>query len=740
VRRRRSICDKFLEVGVWVLVLGLLFPAALAGWAIGRTEKQKTRTVTISEQQAIEAERAAIQPAPAFSVDDLTAQPKDGWITNGGSLANERYSPLDAIDTGNVGQLKGVWHTHLRKAAIAAKYSAEGQPIVYKGTIYVPNGEDDVFAVSVKTGHILWEYRPHLDQTIKTVCCGWESRGVAIGDGRVYIGQLDAKLVALDQRTGKPVWTRQVGQWQKGQTITAAPLYYDGLVITGISGGEYSIRGRLTAFDAATGKEAWRFYTIPGPGAVGHDTWPSTGGAWQHGGASIWQTPAVDPDLGLLYFSTGNASPDLDGRQRAGDNLFTASIVALDAKTGKYRWHFQEVHHDIWDYDAPSPVVLFDATIGGKLRHGIGQAGKTGWFYLLDRATGKPLVPIPERSVPQLAVQKTARTQPIPSYPPFVPQTVSDASFKAIAKLVAASTKGQGPAPVKAQTMYAPFGRQPVIMQPGPQGGTNWPASSYNPDTHYAYVCGQAGASAYSLQAGPGVPQAKKGGPLDIGGALVITGFGQNVGTFTAVDVTSGKIAWQKRWPESCYAGSVTTGGGLVFVGRSTGNLLALDAETGKQLWSFQTGSGANDTATVFQQDGKEYLVFYAGGNALAASPHGDSLWLFGLDGTLGPAAPPKGGKGVGHAGEKGKSKTKGNAAAGRQVFADNCSTCHGALGRGGNGGPDLTTIPGAKNLTRVLAQVTNGGRGMPAFKGTLTSKQIQDVAAFVVEKITHGK
>ena len=193
---------------------------------------------------------------------------------------NQRYSPLADVTTKNVAQLKGVWLTHLRTSGVAAKYSAESQPLEYKGVIYVPTGADDVFAVSVATGKILWQYQAHLDKRISTACCGWESRGVALGDGKVYIGQLDGRLVALDQWTGRRVWRTQVGSWKQGYTITSAPLYVDGRVITGLSGGEFGIRGRVTAFDARTGKEAWRFYTIPGPGQKGHGTWPAKGDAW----------------------------------------------------------------------------------------------------------------------------------------------------------------------------------------------------------------------------------------------------------------------------------------------------------------------------------------------------------------------------------------------------------------------------------------------------------------------------
>jgi quinohemoprotein ethanol dehydrogenase len=590
--------------------------------------------------------------APAFSSTELASAPKRDWITNGGSISNDRYSPLSEIDTSNVGRLKGLWHVHL-KSGTTSKYSGEAQPLVYDGVIYTITGADDVFAVDARTGKTKWAYRANLDQKISTVCCGWTSRGVAIGDGKVYVGQLDGKLVALDQSTGKVAWSTQVARWQDGYTITSAPLYYDGRVYTGVSGGEYLIRGRVTAFDAKSGKELWRFYTIPGRGEVGHDTWPATGDAWTRGGAPVWQTPAVDPNLGLLYVSTGNAAPDADGRARAGDNLFASSIVAIDAKTGTYKWHFQEVHHDVWDYDATSPVVLFDVNVGGKVRHGIAEPCKTGWLYLLDRTNGKPLFGIPERPVPQDPVQHTAKTQPFPSNAPFSPHTVSAQQLKEIQALVdATAPKGKAPKVVAAPIFTPPAGAGTTIpaVAPGPQGGTNWPPTSYNPKTQLFYVCGQAGASSYTYGENP--PKSEKQGTLDFGSIPTATGFGKNAGTFTAIAADGGRIAWQQKWADSCYSGSATTGGNLVFVGRNTGELQAYDAPSGDRLWSFQTGAGANAPATVFELDGKEVIAFYAAGSSLAGSAHGDDLWLFGLDGTLGPVAPGKTSGAGEHAGE----------------------------------------------------------------------------------------
>lgn len=258
---------------------------------------------------------------------------------------------------------------------------------MHDGVIYIITGADDVFAIDVETGDFLWVYKSGLDPTISTVCCGWTSRGVALGDGKIFIGRLDGQLVALDIKSGAEVWRVQAERWQNGFTMTSAPLYYEGKIITGFSGAEYGVRGRVKAFSAADGGLLWTFYTVPAPGEFGADTWPQDSDIWQRGGATVWQTPALDPELGLVYFSTSNPAPAFNGAVREGDNLFTVSMLAIDVETGAYRWHFQQVHHDIWDYDASSPVVLFDIDVDGKPRKAIAEAGKSGWVYILDRVT-----------------------------------------------------------------------------------------------------------------------------------------------------------------------------------------------------------------------------------------------------------------------------------------------------------------------------------------------------------------
>ena len=247
----------------------------------------------------------------------LTAPPTADWPTNGGNLYNQRYSPLTAINRANVAQLKGVWRARLRGSGTAPQYSGFAQPLVYDGVAYVSTGANDVFALSIDTGEILWQYAANLDPNITSVCCGWNNKGVAISEDKVFVGQLDGQLVALDRATGKVAWSIQAERWQDNFSITAAPLYFDGMVIIGFAGGDRGTRSRVKAYDAKDGRLIWTFYTIPGPGEPGHETWPKDNDAWKYGGAAIWQTPAVDPELGLVYFSTGNAAPGLQRRRSA---------------------------------------------------------------------------------------------------------------------------------------------------------------------------------------------------------------------------------------------------------------------------------------------------------------------------------------------------------------------------------------------------------------------------------------
>ncbi len=653
----------------------------------------------------------------------LAAPPTTGWLTNGGSLSNQRWSPLKGINRDNVAQLKGLWRTHLNGSGMETKHSGESQPLVQDGVIYNVTGSDDVFALSVETGEILWQYKAEFEPAMGgQVCCGWTSRGVAISDDMVFVGQLDARMVALDKKTGKVRWKSQARLWQEGYSITSAPLYYDGLVITGYAGAERGIRGVVDAFDAKTGKLKWSFYTVPGPGEFGHDTWPSNNDVWKLGGGSVWQTPAVDPELGLVYFSTGNPGPDYNGYVRAGDNLFTASVVALDVHTGKYRWHFQEVHHDLWDYDAPNPVILFDIDLSGAKRKGIASASKNGWIYLLDRTNGKPLIGIDEQPVMQEPAQKTAATQPVPRGDSFVPHFVD--------------IPPENTPLVNGGKLFTPFTyAKPALIQPGPAGAANWPPSSIDPERHMMFVCGSE--NSFVLQGGDPelkIPAASDGKSFTGGGFLGTRP--PTRGIIAAMNLATNTLVWQFRLLDnSCYSGFVSTAGGLLFQGRNDGRLTALNSDTGMRLWEFQTGAGMNSAVTVFEHKGKQYVLAYSAGNVFAGSAHGDSLWLFALDGKLEPAkagdTQPVNAATVAPtaaAAVTGKADVK----AGETLYKQTCLPCHGEDGLGGHGGGK--TLVELKSAADAITVISSGRNNMPAFKAALTAEQIRDVGSFVVD------
>ncbi|MDT8399781.1 MAG: PQQ-binding-like beta-propeller repeat protein [Pseudomonadales bacterium] len=664
-----------------------------------------------------------VQAALLSAPEPLMAPPTDTWPSNGGSTTNQRWSPLDQINRDNVAGLKAQWRVHLNGSGMEPRYSAEATPLYKDGVLYISTGEDDVFAVNVDTGNVEWSYDAKLPEDMgAAICCGWDNRGVAMGEGKIFIGQLDARIVALDETSGEVVWETQGARWEDGYSITSAPLYYDGMVITGYSGAEKGVRGRVEAFDATTGESLWTFYTIPAPGEFGHETWPQDSNVWEFGGGTVWQTPALDPELGLLYFSTGNPGPDFNGAIRAGDNLFTASVLAIDVHTGEYRWHFQQVHHDLWDYDSPNPVILFDVELNGEQRKGVASAGKTGWVYILDRITGEPLIGIEEKPVPQLAEQLTAATQPHPVGDAFMPQFVDVAP--------------EGATLINQGRIFTPFGKDtPTMVQPGLGGGANWPPSAYDPERQVLYVCSSESAMTLSVK-DIGIPEKHSGESWTGGGMGGVSKPG--TGIVAALDMTSNTLIWQYRWQESCYSGFLATAGNLLFVGRNDGRLTALDSDSGRQLWEFQTGAGMNAPAISFSKDGKQYIAAYSGGNIFAGSKHGDSLWLFALDGRLDEVTP-------------GDTPLLGNATAaapvavvfaegepdytaGATLFTQSCLPCHGEDGMGGHN----SSIPlnNLADIRTAITIVTTGRNNMPSFNGALSPQQIRDVSAYVVDRL----
>jgi quinohemoprotein ethanol dehydrogenase len=676
-------------------------------------------SAALGSQQTATAAPTPVSPgtkiaaSPAFTDSQLTALPTDGWITNGGTIYNQRYSPLTQINRDNVKQLKADWRTHLNGSGVGPQYSAQAQPLVYDGVLYMVTGADDVFAVDVDTGAILWSYQAKLDPARVKICCGWLSRGLAMGDGKIYVGQLDAKLVALDQRTGKVVWSIQAENPLEGFSITGAPLYADGMIITGFVGGDMGMRGRIKAYDAKNGKLRWTFYTIPAPGEFGSNTWPKDGDVWKYGGAAVWQTPAYDPALGLLYFSTGNAGPAYNGGVRPGDNLFTVSMIAVDIKTGQRRWHFQQVHHDIWDYDSPNPVILFDAPYGGTMRHGIAEVSKTGWIYILDRATGEPLLGIEERPVPQEPRQASAATQPYPVGDSVVPQSVDMAP--------------EGFSLVNGGNIFTPFWDKVVVYKP--QMAVNWPPSSYDPETNYFYFCGIDNlASSFVDLKSPDKPQF--GGMWQKGGGAMTGVAGR--GVFGAVDLKSNRIVWRQQWHEGCFSGSTATAGGLLFVGRSSGLFTALDKSNGDKLWQFQTDAGVNSTASTFMYKGQQRVAVLSGGTLFAGNKKGDSVWMFSLAGMLEsfPVQTAPSRFGPPPAADTKIASGPADIANGKRVFRSYCVACHGDTGLGSHGGAPLQNA--AHDPAFIVATATAGRNEMPSFKGILKPEELRDAAGYI--------
>jgi alcohol dehydrogenase (cytochrome c) len=666
-----------------------------------------------------------------FSAAALTAPPAAGWLTNGGNLYNQRYSPLKTINRDNVAQLKGVWRTRLRGSGAAPQYSGFAQPLVHDGVAYVSTGANDVFALSIDTGEILWQYTASLDPKITSVCCGWNNKGVALGPDKVFLGQLDGQLVALDRATGKVAWKIQAERWQDNFSITSAPVYFDGMVITGFAGADRGTRGRVKAYDAKDGRLVWTFYTIPGPGEPGYESWPKGSDAWKYGGASVWQTPAIDPELGLVYFSTGNAGPDYNGAVRAGDNLYAVSMVAVELKTGKYRWHFQQVHHDIWDYDAVNPVILMDVNVGGRTRKAIAEVGKTGWAYILDRQTGKPLIGIDEKPVPQEPRQATAKTQPFPRGDAIVPQLIEVAP--------------EGYQLVNDGRIFTPFvGARPTIMLPGIWGGANWPPSAYDPVRERLFVCASSVVNGYAGGGDPNLVPPRPGADLFTGGNTTFAPVPRS-GIIAALDVTTNKVTWRYRWSDQCYSGVLATGGSLLFVGRADGRLTALDSTSGQQLWEFQTGAGMHAPVSTFERNGKQYVIAYSAGSALLGSARGDSVWLFALDGTLPPV---QSGSPVSRLAAAAAPNpplaavatllSEANLERGKQLYTQACVVCHGEDGKGGHGvGAPLASLT---DFAATIRTVSSGRNSMPPFSATFTPEQVRDVSAYVVSVLAGAR
>jgi alcohol dehydrogenase (cytochrome c) len=623
-------------------------PPVLPELGVGPTEPGGTKAIETAGE---------IPLAPAFTAEQLNAEPSGNWLSSEGGTTGDHFSRLNEITPANAGQLKADWMTELNHSGEAAKYREEADPTVYQGVLYYATGADDIFAVSAASGKILWEHAGELPETVADVCCGWDNRGVALGGGLVYSAVLNGSVEALDQQTGKLVWKTELGEPAEGFTVTSQPLYYEGLVIIGPVGSEYGVRGFMEAFNAKTGALVWKHYNIPAPGEFGHETWPTgtpckeCDNEWEHGGATTWNAPTVDPKDGLIYYSTANAGGggigggknggDFGGDTRTGADLWTVAMLALNYKTGELAWGYQQVHHDIWDFDSSSQPTMINVEIGGKKVEGIVQANKDGWAYFVNAETGQPVFPIEEEAVPQNTVlDATYPTQPIPKMPPFNPPKIDAEELKVMRELLETSANtAHVPTPtIVSGGVFAAWGESgEATIKEGRDGGGGGHIGDnpYDPETGDYYVCSHFGPQIESIQSEKTNPTGGETYGTQKGG--LATGLPQNdsKGYVTAYNMQTGQIIWADEWPHQCKGGITVTKGGILFAGTEEGEIKAWNAANGAELWHFEIGAGGQGMISVYEYGSKERVLIYAGGNAL--SKHGDYLWQFSVGGT-GPA------------------------------------------------------------------------------------------------------
>ncbi len=527
----------------------------------------------------------------------------------GGNLGNQSFSALMQINQRSIGQLGAAWRLGLEPDA--PPQFQQSTVVAIDGVLYVETTQGRVFAVDGKTGAIKWVYAHGYGLSLR--------RGVAVGQGMVFTNTAGRHVIALNKDTGAVVWDRVLDEPGISSQMKVAVTYHDGLVHVGSNDGP---RGVALALRADTGDVVWKFYGSPGPGEFGHETWE--GDSWKTGGASPWMHPAIDPQLSLVYWTFGNPRVGggynaVDGATRGGANLFANSLVALELKTGRRRWHFQSVHHDIWDMDNVMAPVLADVKIKGVMRKAIIYGSKTGLTYILDRIDGSALIGIEERTVPQEPAQKTWPTQPFPLGDPIVPLCADSKATDAT----------RPPPNYSVGCLYTPHTNFAVVKSPGTGGAADWSQQSFSPRTGFIYIGAGLVNSAHSIPTG-GVGFRPAG--EDRSGRIV------------AKDPATNKIAWRRDVPWALGHGNgiLTTAGDVMFVGQPDGYLLGLSINDGAELWRFQTGAGVHTSPISYSIDGVQYVAVFSGGNGLPYnSPQGDFLWAFKLGGTVPHAATP---------------------------------------------------------------------------------------------------
>jgi alcohol dehydrogenase (cytochrome c) len=493
-----------------------------------------------------------------------SAKEPQNWLTYSGDYAGRRYSGLDQINTGNVKSLAAKWVYQT-----AATGKLETTPLVVDGILYATAQDNRVFALDARTGRPIWLYQRQVPSDIRP-CCGHVNRGVAVLGNKVFFGTLDAHIVALDAKTGNLIWDIAAADYRTGYSFTAAPLAVKDMIVIGVSGGEYGVRGFVDAYDAPTGKRRWRFDTVPGPGEPGHDTWEAD--SWKTGGAPAWNTGTYDPLTNQLFWPTGNPAPSNRGEGRSGDNLYSNALLALDANSGKLNWYFQFTKHDEHDWDATQVPVLIDA---GR-KHLIAQANRNGFFYVLERSSGKLV----------------SATQ----YGKITWSDNKDAEGRPVAKKEASPT-------LEGHTVC-----------PGALGTTNFMPPSFDPQTGLFYVTSRDQCDIFST-----APQPYQAGHAFYGSAYFPSDEAEPyLGFLKAIDPATGEMKWTFQHTTPTWSGALTTAGGLAFTGDAEGNFVALDAASGKPLWHFQMGGAVYAGPMSFAVDGKQYVAIAAGSGVFA--------------------------------------------------------------------------------------------------------------------------
>ena len=549
--------------------------------------------------------RICIALALAVAPAALTAQTAQDLIKDQDTAGNvltygmgyglQRFSPLTQIGKASVKRLVPVWNFSLNNLQ-----GQESQPIVHDGVMYVTT-HTDTFAIDALSAKQVWRNTLEFAADVpKMACCGLLNRGVAIYQGKVFRTTLDAQVQALDAKTGKELWKSKAIDYKFGHSMTVAPLVANGVLITGISGGEYGTRGFIDGWDPDTGQQLWRRYTTAAPGEKGGDTWP--GDTAQKGGAPAWLTGSYDPELDLVYWGTGNAGP-WNAEFRKGDNLYVASVLALRPKTGEIVWHYQFTPNDPYDYDATNELVHATLVVNGAKTKVIMQANKNGFFYVIDRTNGKLLAANPFAKKINWA------------------DRIDLASGR----------------PVESEVTRKFRAGEKIELWPSVFGGKNWMPMSFNPKTGLAYANTLNIGMPYKLL----TPEFKQG-EWFLG--IEFTGFTPPQGprgSLQAIDPMTGKAKWEMPWEEMpSLSGTLTTAGGLVFTGAMSGEFMALDADTGKKLWEFQTGSGIIGQPITWEHKGRQFVTVVSGVGAvyalsgderLARIPAGGSVWTFAL-------------------------------------------------------------------------------------------------------------